>query len=138
MNQIRKQRLILISLMLMACGLAVGLTLFALRQNISLFYTPTQLSEFQTLPQYNLRLGGLVSKDSVKHIAEDLAVMFEVTDGQAQYPVIYKGILPNLFREGQGVIVQGTFNPAGIFIAEEVLAKHDENYRPPSIEKKIS
>jgi cytochrome c-type biogenesis protein CcmE len=138
MNQIRKQRLILLSLMVMACAMAIALVLFALRQNINLFYTPSQLAELQHIPEYKLRLGGLVRDNSVAHLADDLSVRFVVTDGHVEYPVIYQGILPNLFREGQGIIVQGKFNQQHIFIAEEVLAKHDENYRPPIMSKKKS
>jgi len=137
MHRIRRQRLILLSVMLMACAVAVGLVLFALRQNINLFYTPSQLSELEQLPRHSLRLGGLVMDGSVEHLPDTLSIKFMLTDGQVQYVVVYKGILPNLFREGQGVIVQGQFNQQQLFVAQEVLAKHDENYRPPRLEKKL-
>lgn len=131
MHPIRKRRLILITCMLMTAAVAISLILFALRQNINLFYTPTQLAALSRLPSHEVRLGGLVAKNSVEQLPNELAITFIVTDGLQEYPVVYQGILPNLFREGQGIIVQGQFDQEGVFIAREVLAKHDENYRPP-------
>ena len=115
--------------------MAIALVLFALRQNINLFYTPSQIASLEQWPTHTVRLGGLVQKNSVEHIAHDLTVKFIITDSNMDIPIVYHGILPNLFREGQGVIVQGKFNQQKHFIAEEVLAKHDENYRPPIMDK---
>lgn len=121
--------------MIVGCTVATALVLFALRQNINLFYTPSQIVSLEPIPNHTVRLGGLVQKNSVEHVADDLTVKFIITDGNVDIPIIYHGILPNLFREGQGVIVQGKFNQQKHFIAEEVLAKHDENYRPPIMDK---
>lgn len=135
----RRQRLILIALMLISVGGAVGLTLHALQQNINLFFTPTQIQEQIAVgnpPRNNFRIGGLVAENSVTRSADNLAVRFVVTDTINSIAVIYRGILPDLFREGQGIVVSGTMRD-NQFVARQVLAKHDENYTPPQVESAL-
>lgn len=109
----------------------VSLALLALNKNINLYFTPSQLN-FAQLPKTTLRVGGLVKQGSVKREAKTLAVNFTITDFKREILVTYTGILPALFREGQGVVVEGHFSQH-LLEAEQVLAKHDENYRPPGI-----
>lgn len=113
-------------------ALAVGLALFALRDNIVFFYSPSDLVRADIAPERRARLGGLVQEGSVVR-AEGETVRFTVTDGAASVPVVYTGILPDLFREGQGVVAEGHFTGDNVFIAQTVLAKHDENYMPPEV-----
>ncbi len=110
----------------------VGLTLYALRQNINLFYTPQELIAASLGSQARIRLGGFVRKDSIEHSGE-LTVSFIVTDFKHDVPVLYNGILPDLFREEQGVVALGIYQD-NIFRADQILAKHDENYRAPELE----
>lgn len=114
--------------------LAVGLILYALRQNVDLYYTPSQLLKAESrVMTREVRLGGLVQKGSVKRHQNSLDVRFELTDGQHQILVTYQGLLPVLFREGQGIVAEGKLNAKHVFVADQVLAKHDANYRPPEI-----
>ena len=129
MHPLRKQRLVVIVSILLCVGLATGLVLYALRANISLFYTPTQVQQGETQSQQLFRLGGLVKKGSVRHL-KGLTVQFVLTDLKQQVTVEYTGLLPDLFREGQGIVAQGYLSSQGVFLAQEVLAKHDESYRP--------
>lgn len=126
----RKQRLYLVILLLTGVSIAVGLTLMALKQNINLFFTPTQIIAGEAPQGVAFRIGGMVVDDSVVRSEKDLSVMFEVTDTAKQVPVRYVGILPDLFREGQGVVALGRLE-GSTFVASEVLAKHDENYMAP-------
>ena len=112
--------------------LAVGLTLTALNQTVSYFYTPSEIAKLASLPEGPIRLGGLVETGSIQQGA-DANVTFVVTDETARTSVSFTGILPDLFREGQGVVVPGSFDAQGKFIASEVLAKHDENYMPAEV-----
>lgn len=132
MTSTQRRRLILIILMVLGIVLAVGLTLYALQQNISLFYTPTQVALQEAPPHQLIRMGGLVQPGSVQR-GEGLQVSFIVADTQHQVPVEYDGILPDLFREGEGVVVQGKLDAKGHLQATQVLAKHDENYVPPEV-----
>jgi|TARA_B110000305_G_scaffold147463_1_gene163734 cytochrome c-type biogenesis protein CcmE len=132
MNPKRKQRLLIILGLVAALGVAVGLVLYALSQNINLFFTPTQIADNQAPDSRIIRLGGMVAEGSVERDPESLEVSFEVTDFQNQVRVTYTGILPDLFREGQGVVVQGRVLNRQLQ-ATEVLAKHDENYMPPEV-----
>lgn len=134
MKIIRKQRLIAILFLLTGVTLAVAIALYALRQNINLFFTPSDLlaTDKVILDTKTIRLGGMVEKGSLKR-KEGLKVQFWVTDTQHKILVEYQGILPDLFREGQGIVTLGRLNSQGTFIAEEVLAKHDENYMPPQL-----
>ncbi len=113
-------------------GFAAGLVLFAIRDNIVFFYSPSELAEKQVEAGSTLRIGGLVEEGSVAR-ADGLTVSFRITDLSAAVPVTFTGILPDLFREGQGVVAQGTIDADGHFTASEVLAKHDENYMPPEV-----
>jgi cytochrome c-type biogenesis protein CcmE len=110
---------------------AAGLVLFALRNNVSLYFTPTQVFNKEAPQGRSFRIGGLVEAGSVKREADGLTVHFSITDTAKNMPVTYKGILPDLFKEGKGVVAQGKLQADNVFYAEEVLAKHDENYMPP-------
>jgi cytochrome c-type biogenesis protein CcmE len=128
----RKKRLWLIVHCLIGLSVGIGLILYALKQNIDLYFTPSQVkvTEHQALREF--RVGGMVKKNTVKKDGE-LNVSFLVTDFKGELPVHYHGILPALFREGQGVVIEGHLDPQGQFEAHRVLAKHDEKYRPPNI-----
>lgn len=136
MHPIRKQRLIFISLFMAAIALAVALALYALKQNINLFYTPSQLLAAQASEGRTVRVGGLVKKGSVHH-QPDNTVLFTITDTAQDLVVRYTGLLPDLFREGQGIVAEGRLNSDGRFQASEVLAKHDENYMPPQLAESL-
>ncbi len=110
---------------------AVGLVLYALKNNVSLYFTPTQVYNKEAPQGRNFRIGGLVEAGSVKRENDGLTVHFSITDTAKSMPVVYKGILPDLFKEGKGVVAQGKLEADNVFHAEEVLAKHDENYMPP-------
>jgi cytochrome c-type biogenesis protein CcmE len=111
----------------------VGLGLTALQQNINLFYTPTQIANGEAPQGARIRAGGLVKEGSLTRSEDSLTVDFVVTDGDADTGIQYRGILPDLFREGQGIVALGRLNENGVLIADEVLAKHDENYMPPEV-----
>lgn len=127
----RQKRFVYIILAVSAVGLAVGLVLNALKGNVSLYFTPTQVYNKEVPHDRSFRVGGLVKEGSIKRAGDGLTVNFLVTDLSKDLPVIYKGILPDLFKEGKGVVVQGKMKADGIMQASEVLAKHDENYMPP-------
>ncbi|KJS32012.1 MAG: cytochrome C biogenesis protein CcmE [Pseudomonas sp. BICA1-14] len=114
-------------------GIAVALALSALQQNINLFYTPTQIAAGEAPEGTRIRAGGLVEEGSVKRTNDSLSVAFRVTDGAQAITITYQGILPDLFREGQGIVALGRVNSEGVLVADEVLAKHDENYMPPEV-----
>ncbi len=126
----RHKRLILISAGLGALGLAAWLVLSAFQQNMVFFFTPTQVFSGEAPKGRSFRIGGMVEEGSIKRQADGLTVAFVVTDTAKKIPVTYKGILPDLFKEGKGVVAQGKLGHDGNFVAEEVLAKHDENYMP--------
>ncbi len=118
----------------MVCLLiAAGLVLNAFEDNLVFFYTPSDMAEKSIPDGRRFRLGGLVEEGSVKRLEDGLTVEFIVTDLTATVPVTYRGPLPDLFREGQGVVTEGKMSEGGIFIADNVLAKHDENYMPPEV-----
>ena len=129
----RKKRLAVIGLILGGVAVAAALMLNAFQQNLLFFYTPTQLLEEQLPQDRNIRLGGLVAAGSVVRQPDGLTVEFDITDNQNSLRVRYTGILPDLFREGQGIVALGRMGEGGVFVAEEVLAKHDENYMPPDV-----
>ncbi len=133
MHPQRKQKLLIILFMLGGIALAVGLMLVALKENINLFYTPTQIAAGEAPKHRTIRAGGMVVEGSVKRAENDLTVLFDVTDGKAEVTISYTGILPDLFREGQGIVALGEINDQNQFVASEVLAKHDENYMPPEV-----
>jgi cytochrome c-type biogenesis protein CcmE len=117
---------------LVGLGVATFLVMNALDSNLSYFFSPTEVKENKAPQDHVFRLGGLVAPGSVER-GKELTVRFVVTDNAQQVNVEYTGILPDLFSEGQGVIAQGKMNSSGVFVADEVLAKHDENYMPPEV-----
>ncbi|GGO85079.1 cytochrome c-type biogenesis protein CcmE [Marinobacterium nitratireducens] len=129
----RKQRLVIVLAILVGVSVAVGLALFALSQNINLFYSPTQIAQGEAPRDTRIRAGGMVVEGSVLRASDSLQVRFELTDYAETVPVEFTGILPDLFREGQGIVAQGSLDNQGVFQAVEVLAKHDENYMPPEV-----
>jgi cytochrome c-type biogenesis protein CcmE len=133
MNKTHKRRLITISLLAVGISIAAGLILYSLKQNINVFLTPAQIAMTPPPSDYHFRLGGMVKKNSVVRNKNDLAVEFTVTDLKRDLRVRYVGVLPDLFREGKGVIAEGSMNKDGIFTASQVLAKHDENYMPKNV-----
>ena len=132
MKSQHRQRLILIVLLVAGVGGAVALALIALEKNINLFYSPTQVRAGQAPSDDTFRLGGMVVQGSVIRSDIDLSVRFALTDTLNTVPVAYRGILPDLFREGQGIVTLGAMRD-GVFVAQQVLAKHDENYMPPEV-----
>lgn len=132
MNYIHKFRLSVVFLVLVGVGLIVFLVVYALQQNINLFYTPLELKVVELKPNARIRVGGLVLKDSVQR-GEGLQVKFIITDYKVDLPVEYNGLLPDLFKEGQGVVALGTLGDDQVFHAQQILAKHDENYMPPEL-----
>jgi cytochrome c-type biogenesis protein CcmE len=133
MPPLRKQRLIFISIMMLGIAIAAGLALYALRQNINLFYTPKDVAEKNIGNDTFFRLGGMVKKGSVVHTPHTTHVRFILTDLTHEAVVEFDGILPDLFREGQGIVTEGKLNEQRIFIASQVLAKHDARYVPSNM-----
>jgi cytochrome c-type biogenesis protein CcmE len=127
----RQKRLALIVGGLAVLGVASWLVLSAFRENLVFFYSPSQVANREVPQGKAFRIGGLVQEGSVKRLPDGVTVTFIVTDTAKVIPVQYKGILPDLFKEGKGVVAQGKLGPDGVFTAYEVLAKHDENYMPP-------
>ena len=127
----RQKRFIFILVGIAILGSAVGLVLYALQNNVSLYFTPTQVYNKEAPQGRSFRIGGLVEEGSVTRDKDGLTVHFNITDTAQKMPVTYKGILPDLFKEGKGVVAQGKLQADNVFYAEEVLAKHDENYMPP-------
>lgn len=134
MNKVRKQRLMVVLGVLAGLGVAVALALTALQDNINLFYTPQQVENGEAPVGRKMRVGGLVVEDTVRRDPDSLEVTFDITDGKGRFTVHYVGILPDLFREGQGIVANGTLISREKFEAEEVLAKHDETYMPPEVQ----
>lgn len=133
MNPKRKQRLIIVLFIVFGAAVAVGLSMYALNQNINLFYSPTDIVANKAPEGTRIRAGGMVVEGSVIRDTQSLNVMFDMTDYANSVTVSFTGILPDLFREGQGIVAQGAMNSEGVFEAVEVLAKHDENYMPPEV-----
>ena len=134
MKSQRRDRLVLVFFLLLGAGGATMFALMALNENINLFYSPEQIVAGEAPTHRVIRAGGMVVDGSVVRSNSDLGVKFVISDlRDSQVTVQYTGILPDLFREGQGIIARGELNGDGIFFAEEVLAKHDENYMPPEI-----
>jgi len=120
-------------MIVLAAGAAIGLVLYALSSNINLFFSPTDIADGKAPQEQRIRAGGMVLDGSVKRDSESLKVEFVLTDYAHNVTVNYEGILPDLFREGQGIVATGKLNESNVFIASEVLAKHDENYMPPEV-----
>jgi cytochrome c-type biogenesis protein CcmE len=128
----KKRRLYMLGLAMLGLGTATALALTAFQDNLVFFYSPSDLA-VQHVRERSFRLGGLVEQDSVKRMPDGLTIEFRVTDTAKTVPVTYSGIVPDLFREGQGVVAEGRMRPDGVFVAREVLAKHDEKYMPPEV-----
>jgi len=129
----RKKKLAIIAFIALGMSAAAGLTLFALSQNINMFYSPTQIANGEVASDLHFRIGGMVKAGSVEKSQDSLKVNFVTTDFVNDVPIQYEGILPDLFREGQGVVAEGALSAQGIFVATKVLAKHDENYMSPEV-----
>lgn len=129
----RKQRLIFAVMILLGFSCATALILYAMRQNIMLFHTPSEVAMGKVPKDNTFSIGGLVVKGSVEKRDDGLTAEFDLTDTHATVTVRYTGLLPDLFREGQGIVARGKLDMQGVFIAREVLAKHDENYMPPEV-----
>lgn len=137
MNPLRKKRLLIILAILTGVGIAVALALSALKENINLFYTPTQIANGEAPLDKRIRAGGMVADGSLQRSADSLDVRFVVTDFNRSVTIAYRGILPDLFREGQGIVALGKLDANGVVVADEVLAKHDEKYMPPEVTKAL-
>ena len=136
----RKKRIYLISLFFLTIATSIYLILWALRDNIVFFYSPTEIQQKISIKEINemskLRLGGMVKESSIKQF-NDGSINFIITDFNKEMLVFYKGIIPDLFKEEQGVIAEGSVNKEGMFIANSILAKHDENYMPPEVQNAL-
>ncbi len=138
MSPTQKRRLALVIFLVAGLGAGITLVLLALNENINLFFTPTQVAAGEVAaPQRRFQVGGLVLPGSVAREENNTTTRFTLTDLRAQVPVEYSGILPDLFREGQGIVAEGVLNEQGVFIAQRVLAKHDENYMPPHVAESL-
>src|SRR6516164_920435 len=133
----RRRRLILVLGIVAGVGIAGALALSAFRQNVTFFFDPTQVASGQVPRGERFRLGGMVTKGSLQRAPGSLEVQFVVTDFSHDVPVSYTGVLPDLFREGAGVVAHGRLNTDGTFVADEVLAKHDEKYMPPEVARSL-
>jgi cytochrome c-type biogenesis protein CcmE len=133
MHPVRKQRLYQVLFVALFSSVAIGLVSYALRGNINLFYPPADVASGKAPMGQSIRVGGMVAKGSVQRADDSLEVSFMLTDYQASVPVVYIGILPDLFGEEQGAVASGVLNSEGVLQATEILAKHDENYMPPEV-----
>ncbi len=133
----RHKRIIFISCCLAALGLAAWLVLAAFKNNLVFFFSPTQVAAKEAPTGRTFRIGGLVQEGSVKRDNDGLTLRFTVTDTANTIPVVYKGILPDLFKEGRGCVAQGKVGSDGVFYADQIMAKHDENYMPPEAAKAL-
>ena len=127
----RHKRVVFIVVSLAALGLATWLVLGAFRNNLVFFFSPTQIATKEAPIDRTFRIGGLVENGSLKRDTDGLTIRFKVTDTANTFPVVYKGILPDLFKEGRGCVAQGRVGSDGVFYADQIMAKHDENYMPP-------
>jgi len=133
MTPTRKRRLMVVTLIVLGVSAAVAMALTAFNKNLMFFYSPSQVAAGEAPLNRSFRVGGMVKNDSLVREQDGLTVRFVVHDNAKEVSIAYKGILPDLFREGQGIVAQGKLNNQGQFIADEVLAKHDENYMPPEV-----
>lgn len=138
MNLARKRKLLIIVFMISMLAIVTALVLYALRQNISLFYSPSQVALGQAPAHHAIRVGGMVVPGSIVRSTQDLTVRFKITDYAHTVEVIFQGILPDLFREGQGIVAQGQLLDNTHVKATEVLAKHDEKYMPPEVKDALA
>ncbi|MFL2698337.1 MAG: cytochrome c maturation protein CcmE [Gammaproteobacteria bacterium] len=137
MHPLRRQRLITLIVIFLAISLSAILVVKGLSKNLNLFYTPTDLINAKDIEGKKIRAGGMVIKGSILKSLDSLQVEFKVTDFQNSLTVKYEGVLPDLFSEEAGVVVQGSLDEEGVLHAQEVLAKHDENYMPPEVAKTL-
>lgn len=137
MHPVRKQRLIAVLAIVFGVAIAVSLVFLALGENLDHFYSPSDLAEGKAHPGQKIRVGGLVVDGSVNRNSDSLKVNFVITDTAKKTTVEYEGILPDLFKEGQGIIAIGRLTNEGIVVADQVLAKHDEKYMPPEVKESI-
>lgn len=137
MKAARKQRLLLISLMVIGSVVATGFALKSFNENLMYFFSTSDVIAGKAPKDALFRLGGMVVKGSVNRPDKGLTVVFKLTDFSKEVTVEYTGILPDLFREGQGIVANGKLNDKGVFVAQEVLAKHDENYMPPEVKASL-
>jgi cytochrome c-type biogenesis protein CcmE len=133
----RRRRMVLVGLIVLGVGAAVAFALTAFQENLLYYYTPTDLNAGKAPLDRAFRVGGMVPEGSFKRAAGSLEARFELTDYAHNVTVSYSGVLPDLFREGQGVIARGRLGADGVFVAQEVLAKHDENYMPPAVAESL-
>ncbi|MEM7400860.1 MAG: cytochrome c maturation protein CcmE [Pseudomonadota bacterium] len=129
----RKQRLIFVTILFLGFASAAALGIYAIQKNQTYFYTPSEVVAGNVEQDKLFRIGGLVVEGSVNRFNDGVTTEFDLTDTTGSVTVRYKGLLPDLFREGQGIVAQGKLNPQGVIVAQEVLAKHDENYMPPEV-----
>ncbi len=129
----RRKRMLAVAAIVVGVGAAAAVALQALQENLLYFYSPSQVTAGEAPSERAFRLGGLVTAGTVQRTPGDIEVRFVVSDNVQSIPVRYSGLLPDLFREGQGVIAHGKLDGEGYFVADEVLAKHDENYMPPEV-----
>jgi cytochrome c-type biogenesis protein CcmE len=137
MTPVRRKRLIIVAVILAGMGVATALGLQAFRKNLLYYYTPEQVAAGDAHAGELFRMGGLVAMGSVQRVPGSMTVHFTLTDMQKSVPVVYTGILPDLFREGQGIVVYGRLEKGGMFAAQQVLAKHDAKYMPPEVSAAI-
>lgn len=133
----RRRRLVLVLGIITGIALAGGLALLAFRENVMFFFDPTQVTAGEVPAGERFRLGGMVQEGSFRREAGQIEARFVVTDFRNDVTVSYSGVLPDLFREGQGVVAHGRLDPQGVFVADEVLAKHDEKYMPPEVARSL-
>ncbi|HSF79162.1 MAG TPA: cytochrome c maturation protein CcmE [Steroidobacteraceae bacterium] len=133
----RRKRMIAVAAIVIGVGAATAVALQAFQENIMYFYSPSQISDGEAPRGRAFRLGGLVTAGSLQRVPGSIEINFVVTDNAQSIPVKYSGLLPDLFREGQGVIAHGKLDDNGVFLADEVLAKHDENYMPPEVAESL-
>ncbi len=133
MTPVRRRRLIMVAAIVVGVAVAVGLGFQAFRKNLLYYFTQSQVAAGNAHVGQSFRMGGLVAMDSVVRTPGSMTVHFTITDMQRSIPVVYTGILPDLFRQGQGIVVSGTLEKNGVFVADQVLAKHDAKYMPPEV-----
>ena len=137
MHPLRKQRLYVVLSILFGTAMAAFLVFKGLSENINLFYSPSDLKKEKISVDNQIRVGGMVKKDSINKESNSLRITFVITDFEEDLLITYEGILPDLFSEEAGIVAKGKINEQGIFVANEVLAKHDENYMPPEVAKTL-
>lgn len=137
MKAARKNRLFLVLALIVGVGTAAFLVSLAFRENLTFFFTPTQVAAGEVQPGQPFRVGGLVIPGSVERLPDGVTVRFQLTDTEGVVTVQYTGVLPDLFKEGQGIVARGALDGTGTILADQVLAKHDENYMPPEVAKAL-